>query len=123
MNVTGQVIDSNSVTLSWSQPLLEQRNGVVRKYIITALETDTGNEYSWESVLTTITIHSLHPFYTYQFRVAAYTVQQGPFSYIITLQMETDGMFKIILHYTYWLFSDILVQFQVLHLRILQLKV
>jgi hypothetical protein len=90
-DLNGEVIDSNSITLSWSPPSPEHRNGVVRKYIVVAVETDTGNEYNWESVLTTITIHSLHPFYTYQFTVAAYTVQQGPFSYIVTLQMATDA--------------------------------
>jgi receptor-type tyrosine-protein phosphatase Q len=89
-DVTGQVIDSTSATLSWSPPPLATQNGVIRKYTIMAVEMDTGNEYTWESVLTTITIHSLHPFYTYQFTVAAFTIQQGPFSYIVTLQMDTD---------------------------------
>ena len=110
VSVSGRVIDSNSVTLSWSQPPAGHRNGVIRKYILTAEEMETGNEYTWESVLTSITIHSLHPFYTYQFRVAAYTVQRGPFSYIVTLQTETDGKKKQCLgvHHTVMLYVHVL---------------
>ena len=91
MNVTGQVVDSTTVSLSWDPPLPENQNGVIRKYIIAATEADTGNEYTWESISTNIDIYTLHPFYTYQFTVAAYTIQRGPFSYIITLQTPEDG--------------------------------
>lgn len=80
-----------SVTVSWNPPLLENQNGVIRKYIINAVELDTGNEYTWESITTSIDIHSLHPYYTYQFTASAYTVEQGPFSFIVTVQMPTDG--------------------------------
>lgn len=91
LDVTGQVVDSTTVSLSWSPPLPENQNGVIRKYIIAATETDTGNVYTWESISTNIGIHSLHPFYTYQFTVAAYTIERGPFSYIVTLQTPEDG--------------------------------
>ena len=90
--MTGEVVDSSSVTLSWSVPPQESQNGIIRKYIVTATEVDTGNEYTWESVSTGIDIHSLHPFYTYQFTVAAFTVQQGPSSYIVTLQTYICGV-------------------------------
>ena len=85
------MVDSTTITLSWSAPSSENQNGIVRKYIIRAIETDTGSEYTWESIATNIMIHSLHPYYTYQFTVAAYTVQRGPFSYIVTLQTSQDG--------------------------------
>ena len=96
MNVTGQVVDSTTVSLSWSPPLLENQNGVIRKYIIAATELDTESEYISESISTNIDIHSLHPFYTYQFIVAAYTIQQGPFSYIVTLQTPEDGKIMLL---------------------------
>ena len=94
--MTGQVVDSTTVSLSWGPPLLENQNGVIRKYIIAATETDTENEYTWESVSTNIAIHSLHPFYTYQFTLAAYTIQRGPFSYIVTLQTPEDGKIMLL---------------------------
>ena len=91
MNLTGQVVDSTTVSLSWNPPPPETQNGVIRKYIIEATETDTDREYVWESISNNIVIHSLHPFYTYEFIVAAYTVERGPFSYIVTLQTSQDG--------------------------------
>ena len=40
---------------------------------------------------TSLTISSLHPFYTYQFSVAAYTVGSGPFSEPSVQLMPQDG--------------------------------
>ena len=92
----GEVVDSTTVALTWNPPPQESQNGIIRKYIISATEMDTGVEYSWESVSTGIEIHSLHPFYTYQFTVAAYTVQQGPSSYIVTLKTPEDSKLMLI---------------------------
>lgn len=90
-NLTGQVIDSTTVRLTWNPPPVENHNGVIRKYIITATETNTGNVLSWESVATNFEVHSLHPFYTYEFTVAAFTIGQGPYTSVITLQTLHDS--------------------------------
>ena len=85
------MIDSTGVTLNWNPPPMANINGVVRHYIITATEANTGDEYEWDSVTTSIEIHSLHPFYIYHFQVAAFTVGLGPFSREINLQTLQDG--------------------------------
>lgn len=40
---------------------------------------------------TSLTVSSLHPFFTYSFSVAAYTVDLGPFTEPAVLQMPQDG--------------------------------
>ena len=43
------------------------------------------------SLGTSLTVSSLHPFYIYWFSVAAYTVDLGPFTEPLMLQMPQDG--------------------------------
>ena len=90
-NPTGQVVSSTTVVLSWGTPPSSHQNGIIRKYIITAMEVDTGLQYTWEAFTTELEIHSLHPFYTYQFTIAAFTVGQGPMSSPLSLQTLEDG--------------------------------
>ena len=47
------------------------------------------------SLGTSLSVPSLHPFYIYWFSVAAYTVDLGPFTEPLMLQMPQDGMNKI----------------------------
>ena len=70
------VESSTRLTLMWSAPSLQYINGVIRHYSIqlndtTGIRTTTGTSY---------TIHNLHPYYIYQYRVAAFTVRLGPYS-------------------------------------------
>ena len=73
---------SRSVDLSWSAPRSDRQNGVIRYYVIEAYENDTGNTtlYQTPSALTSFTVSSLHPYYTYTFRIAAITTGRGPLS-------------------------------------------
>ena len=95
-NLTVTPINSRSVHLSWSLPLLEHHNGVIRQFWINITEADTGRRFQQISVGTTFTVPSLHPFYTYWFSVAAYTVDLGPFSEPSMLKMPQDGKDKVV---------------------------
>ena len=88
------VIDSRSVHLSWSPPPPEHHNGVIRQFQINVTEVDTGRAYQLTSFGSSRTVSSLHPFYTYQFSVAAYTVAPGPFSVPSVQLMPQDGKEK-----------------------------
>ena len=90
-NLTVTPVNSRSVHLSWSPPLREHYNGVIRQFSINITEADTGRRFQLISVGTSFTVSSLHPFYTYSFQIAAYTVNLGPFSEPSLLQMPQDG--------------------------------
>ena len=87
-------MSSTTIVLSWGPPPTAHQNGIIRKYIITAMEVDTGYHYTWEAYTTELELHSLHPFYTYQFTIAAFTVGQGPMSSPLSLQTLEDGKCK-----------------------------
>ena len=95
-NLTVTPINSRSVHLSWSPPLSEHHNGVIRQFWINITEADTGRRFQWTSLGTSLTVPSLHPFYTYWFSVAAYTVDLGPFSESSVLQMPQEGKDKVV---------------------------
>ena len=81
-NFTADVLNSTAVFLQWSLPTLDQQNGVIRKYHIRQIETvtDTPTNYTRGKNYTEMLIGSLHPYYQYQFTIAAETVERGPFS-------------------------------------------
>ena len=82
-------VSSNSIRLTWFPPPEEDQNGVIRSYHINVMELPTGN--IWEVIdadndLIEI-VNSLHPFYTYNCTVAAFTIGLGPVSFA---QVRTD---------------------------------
>ena len=76
--VSGSVITSTSISLSWSPPPLPDQNGQIQ-YSISVYEVATGTLTQYTTTNSPITIRSLHPYYTYRCSVAAYTtVGKGP---------------------------------------------
>ena len=86
-----QSYTSQSITLSWESPPEEDINGVLRKFIIRIYEHETGNIFTESSDDEQTTLPDLHPYYTYSVAVAAQTVDTGPFSNNITIQLAEDG--------------------------------
>lgn len=87
--LNGVADNSRAIRLSWSPP--EEPNGVVREYKVTVTETNTGNIFNYISFSTSIEVTSLHPSYTYQCSVAAFTIGLGPYSVLFTLTTPEDG--------------------------------
>ena len=85
-------VDSSTIFLSWSAPPIDQQNGIIRHYVISLLERETGSILSYTSSNTTITISRLHPDYRYQIEISAVTVGMGPSSLPVTLLLPEDGM-------------------------------
>ena len=77
-NVSGVSISSTAIALSWSAPLFEDRNGVIRHYTVNVTEFETGYEFGEVTTHMARTYSSLHPYYTYEFSVYAVTVGAGP---------------------------------------------
>ena len=97
--VYGQVISTGFV-LSWNAPPPESHNGVIRHYIISCTEDETGAVFQRLTANSTAErlIDSLHPFYSYTCSVAAVTVEEGPFSFNMTVTTAQDGEVLAITH-------------------------
>jgi len=77
-NVSGIAISSTAIALSWRAPLFEDRNGVIRNYIVNVTELETLNEFSQATTHLEIVLSTLHPHYTYECAVFAVTIGPGP---------------------------------------------
>ena len=95
LNLTGLVQDSGTVVLSWDQPA-GRHNGIIREYRLNLTEVDTGRVFDGVSATTTLLINNLHPDYTYEWRVTAFTVGEGPYSISHRVTTFEDGMLTTI---------------------------
>ena len=92
--VTSGIILPTSFVLHWQPPPFDSQNGIIRHYEIVLVELETGTTSNYTTTETTITISSLHPYYLYEYRVAAVTIATGPFSDPISLQTLPAGKTK-----------------------------
>ena len=84
-DVSGYAGDSTSISLSWDPPPLPHRNGRIQNYSIYVYEVETGTQTQHTSTNLLITIYSLHPYYSYKCKVAAYTIGEGNRSQPVTI--------------------------------------
>ena len=89
--ITADEVTSSYLTLTWTPPPFEETNGIIRYYMIRVSEVDTGTSFFVTANETEVTIPSLHPYYTYECNVAAFTVGLGPYSGPITTQLLEEG--------------------------------
>ena len=92
MNVTLIEVTARSVQITWFEP--EVQNGFIRYYTIKTSEQETGHVFHTSASVLEVTIPSLHPYYTYSFQVAAFTVSRGPYSSVYTVKTLEDGKFQ-----------------------------
>ena len=85
------LVTQTGFTLTWQPPSFEGTNGIIRRYVIQILEIETGTLTTETSNVTQVTLDGLHPFYSYICRIAAETIDLGPFSAPITVQLNEDG--------------------------------
>ena len=83
--------NSTMVTLTWTEPPYPQRNGVITGYSVKMCQIDPGGSCSMplnNGAKTFLVITSLHPYYEYNWRVAAHTsLGRGPYSSYSSFQM------------------------------------
>lgn len=84
------VVSSDTLTLMWNSPPFENTNGVIQYYVATITEQDTGKQYTLTATGTVVVFNNLHPYYIYECSVAAYTIDVGPYSGTITLQLDEE---------------------------------
>ena len=83
--------DPRTIRISWSQPLPEEQNGIIRRYTLNITTAETGQHIQLTTTNTTIAAENLHPYYNYRISVAAVTVATGPFSAVLSQQTPQDG--------------------------------
>ena len=77
--------------------MVDDRNGIIVRYIINVTVVETGQMFQLVSTTTTLTINTLSPYRTYVCIIAAVTsVGIGPFSTQINFTSPEDG--KILAH-------------------------
>ena len=86
-------MNSRSVALSWNPPPPEDQNGILRFYTVNITELETGRIIQHTTPTTSLQVPLLHPYYTYQWKVSAYTVGEGPYTNISTVTTPEDGQF------------------------------
>ena len=70
---------------------MEDRNGIIREYVINITEVNTGSIVQKVSTTNSLLLENLHPYYTYSVMVAAYTIESGPYSTAFLFTTAEDG--------------------------------
>lgn len=93
-HVSGEVFNSSAITVRWQSPPFNRQNGVVVNYTVNIVEQITSRVLiiTTNGPHTEMFVTSLHPYYIYEFAVAAETVALGPYSEINTVRTDEDGM-------------------------------
>ena len=91
---TVTVLGPQSLRLSWTPPPSNQQNGEILGYTVTVANVETGREEESNTTSTSYLASSLHPYYTYQCKVAAFTsIGLGPFSRVVSQRTRQAGKF------------------------------
>ena len=84
-------VDSFTLNITWSQPPIDQINGIIQCYIVLVSVLETSNQFQYNSSVTSLLFTKLHPYYTYTVLVAAVTVGIGPYSIGHTIKTPSSG--------------------------------
>ena len=90
-NLSGHAVNSTTIELMWDTVAPENRNGIIRHYLVSVLEVETSEMSTYTTVSTQLNISSLHPYYTYTCGVAAVTITVGPFSQSVSVITPQEG--------------------------------
>jgi len=94
-SLTGSALNATSLYLSWDPPPSEQKNGIIRQYLVNITETETGDEIRLSTTDMSITVLGLHPFYHYECNVSAVTIGAGPYTSPLTLRTLQSGIMNV----------------------------
>ena len=77
--------------LKWLPPPDEHHNGIIVSYNVHITGTNSDEEIDLTTHDLQLIVEDLHPFYSYEFSVAAFTIAVGPFSDPVVQQMPEAG--------------------------------
>ena len=84
-------VTSTSFLVSWTDPMAIYHNGIIRSYIISVTEENTGRQIILTSHVNNQRIDSIHPYYNYTCEVAAVTIIAGPYSRPVAITTAEAG--------------------------------
>ena len=85
-------VNSSALQLTWEPPAPEQRNGIIRGYLINATALESGEHFQWmSSNAMPLVVSGLHPYYTYSLIITAVSIGPGQFSDVQSVVMPEDG--------------------------------
>ena len=95
-NIAAAAVSSSSISLTWEPPSFELQNGIIRSYHINVTELETGRVRSFviPGFDTLLILSSLHPFYRYNYSIAANTTALGPVAYTV-IQTLPEGIYLL----------------------------
>lgn len=87
------VVNTTSIyaIISWDPPSTHLHNGIIREYFVEIMKETESEVIVHRAGTTTLVIDDLHPDTSYSIRVAAHTVEVGPFSDPVHLHTLEDG--------------------------------
>ena len=91
-NLTESIQDSSTIIFNWDQPN-GRHNGMIREYRVNITEVETGRMFQVVSATTNLVVSNLHPYYTYEWIVTAFTVSEGPYSNTSSVTTPEDGRY------------------------------
>ena len=72
------MLSATAISFTWEPPLLQYRNGIIRRYLLVLTSEEFENSIGVYSTDTNITVTNLHPYTLYECTVSAETVLVGP---------------------------------------------
>ena len=92
-NFIAGAASSTSITLRWEAPLADLQNGIIRSYHISVVELETGRVrlFTTNNTDRVLIVNLLHPFYTYNCTIGAYTIGPGP-SISVSVRTLPEGI-------------------------------
>ena len=92
-NVTIVSVSATSIHLFWDHPPEDTHQGIIREYRINVTELETGTMFRevTPAETTEVVLDSLHPYYTYEIVIVAFTVEEGSNYTTVTIQTDEEG--------------------------------
>ena len=87
-SLTVRVTSSISLTATWDAPLSESHNGIIRAYVVVV---HSGIDQTFTTINRAFNMSGLKPYTTYSVKVAAVTVETGPFTVLHNVTTLEDG--------------------------------
>lgn len=89
---SGSAQSPSVITLEWDPPPEIDINGEIEYYVVEVEEVYTGRTWTFHAVDVHINVASLHAYYVYKCRVAAFTIEQGPFTSYYNVYSGEKGL-------------------------------
>lgn len=88
------MINATAIFLSWEPPPSENRNGIIRQYIVELHAAELYENITVTSMERSVTLTNLRPYTLYECRVAAETILVGPPSSVQHARTHEAGYFE-----------------------------